>query len=108
VPFRVPCIRSPPSLSQFLEDANLANIISASRLVADRLKFVRGLEALLFDPDSKRLLKERSQLHRMIADNNTWIVGEQFILTVDDQSLTNVLRKYRKLIGEVDEPEHAN
>jgi hypothetical protein len=45
-------------------------------------------------------LKERSQLHRMIADNNTWIFGEEFNLTVDDQSLTEVLRKHRKLIGE--------
>lgn len=59
-----------------------------------------GLETLLFDPESKKLLKERSQLHRMLAENNTWVFGEQFNLTVDDQSLTEVLRKHRKLIGE--------
>ena len=43
----------------------------------------------------------------MIADNNTWIFGEEFNLTVDDQSLTEVLRKHRKLIGQdvvIDEP----
>lgn len=94
-------------LSKLLEEADLANVISASKLVADRLKFVHGLEALLFDPDSKKLLKERSQLHRMIAENNTWIFGEEFNLTVDDQSLTEVLRKHRKLIGEetvIDQP----
>jgi hypothetical protein len=94
-------------LSRLLEDADLANVISASKLVADRLKFVYGLETLLFDPESKRLLKERSQLHRMIAENNTWIFGEEFNLTVDDQSLTAVLRKHRKLIGEetvIDQP----
>jgi hypothetical protein len=64
-------------------------------------------EAVLFDPESKNLFKERSQLHRMIADNNTWIFGEEFNLTVDDQSLTEVLRKHRKLIGEdtlIDQP----
>ena len=87
-------------LSKLLQDADLANIISASRLVADRLKFVYGLEAVLFDSESRNLLKERSQLHRMIADNNTWIFGEEFNLTVDDQSLTEVLRKHRKLIGD--------
>lgn len=87
-------------LSKLLEEADLANVISASKLVADRLKFVHGLETLLFDPDSKRLLKERSQLHRMIAENNTWIFGEEFNLTVDDQSLSEVLRKHRKLIGD--------
>lgn len=91
--------RTQKELSKLLEEASLANIISASKLVADRLKFVHGLEAILFDTESRSLLKERSQLHRMIADNNTWIFGEEFNLTVDDQSLTEVLRKHRKLIG---------
>lgn len=86
--------------SKLLEEASLANVISASRMVADRLKFVRGLEAVLFEVDSRRVLKERSQLHRMIADGNTWIFGEAFNLTVDDSSLTEVLRKHRKLIGD--------
>lgn len=99
--------RTRKELSKLLEEASLANVISASRLVADRLKFVHGLEAVLFDAESKSLLKERSQLHRMIADNNTWIFGEEFNLTVDDQSLTEVLRKHRKLIGDdtvIDQP----
>lgn len=91
--------RTQREMSKLLEEADLANVISASRLVADRLKFVNGLEALLFDKDSKKLLKERSQLHRMIAENNTWIFGEEFNLTVDDQSLTEVLRKHQKKIG---------
>lgn len=86
-------------MSKLLEEADLANVISASRLVSDRLKFVNGLEALLFDDDSKKHLKERSQLHRMIAENNTWIFGEQFSLTVDDESLTEVLRRHQKEIG---------
>ncbi|RWA78224.1 ATP-binding protein [Mesorhizobium sp.] len=92
--------RKQQELAKLLEEADLANVISASKLVSDRMKFVHGLEALLFDPDSKKLLKERSQLHRMLAENNTWVFGEQFNLTVDDQSLTEVLRKHRKLIGD--------
>jgi hypothetical protein len=87
-------------LAKLLEEADLANIISASKLVADRLKVLHGLDALLFDPDTKKYLKERSQLHRILADNNTWIFGEEFSLTVDDQSLTEVLRKHRQLIGQ--------
>ena len=86
-------------LAKLLEEASLANIIGASKLVADRLKFIHGLETILFDVETKTLLKERSQLHRMIADNNTWIFGEEFNLTVDDESLTEVLRKHRKIIG---------
>lgn len=92
--------RKQKELAKLLEEASLANVISASKLVADRLKFLSGLEALLFDPEHKSRLKERSQLHRILADNNTWLFGEEFSLTVDDQSLTEVLRKHRKLIGE--------
>ena len=84
-------------LAKLLEEASLANVISASKLVADRLKFLNGLETLLFDPEHKSRLKERSQLHRIIADNNTWLFGEEFNLTVDDQSLTEVLRTHRNL-----------
>lgn len=91
--------RKQQELAKLLEEADLGNIISASKLVSDRLKFIHGLEALLFSPDSKSLLKERSQLHRMLAENNTWVFGEHFNLTVDDQSLTEVLKKHRKLIG---------
>ncbi|WP_292693752.1 ATP-binding protein [Mesorhizobium sp.] len=92
--------RKQKELSKLLMEADLGNIITASRLVSDRMKFLTGLEMLIYDPETKKYLKERSQLHRMIADNNTWIFGEEFSLTVDDQSLTEVLRKHRKLIGD--------
>jgi hypothetical protein len=74
--------------------------------VADRLRFLRGLEAILFDDEAKKRLKERSQLHRIIAEN-CWLFGEEFNLSVDDQSLTEVLRKHKNLLGEdvvIDEP----
>ena len=99
--------RKQRELAKLLEEASLANVISASKLVADRLKFLNGLEALLFDPEYKSKFKERSQLHRIIADNNTWLFGEEFNLTVDDQSLTEVLRKHQELIGkdtQIDRP----
>jgi Type I restriction enzyme R protein N terminus (HSDR_N) len=66
-------------------------------LVADRLDFIGGLEAMLFDTDLKKHFKERSQLHRIVA-RNTWVFGEEFALTVDDQSLTEVLLKHLKLM----------
>ena len=91
--------RKQRELAKLLEEADLAHIISASKLVADRLKFLSGIEALLFDDGYKEHLKERSQLHRLLADN-TWVFGEAFNLTVDDQSLTQVLRKHRKAIGD--------
>ena len=98
--------RKQEELAELLRDVSLSSIISAAKIVADRLKFLMGLEAILFDADTKARLKERSQLHRIIAQN-CWLFGEEYNLSVDDKSLTEVLRKHRKLLGEeitIDEP----
>jgi hypothetical protein len=89
--------RKQEELARLLKRTTLSSIISASKLVADRLDFISGLETMLFDPELKKNFKERTQLHRILADNNTWVFGEEFALTVDDQSLTEVLRKHLKL-----------
>jgi hypothetical protein len=89
--------RKRSELAKLLKRTALSSIISAAKTVADRLDFVHGLERLLFDPDEKKRFKERSQLHRLLADN-TWLFGEEFALTIDDQSLTEVLRKHLGLL----------
>lgn len=91
--------RKRDELSELLRDVSLSSIISAAKVVADRLKFIAGLEAVLFDPEPKKRLKERTQLHRIIAEN-CWLFGEEYALSVDDQSLTEVLRSHKKLLGE--------
>jgi hypothetical protein len=85
-------------LAALLKKTSLTAIINAAKIVANRLNFVAGLETLVFDPESKRQLLERSQLHRILA-GETWIFGEEFNLTVDDQSLNEVLRKHIALLG---------
>jgi hypothetical protein len=85
-------------LAKLLQKTSLASIISSAKMVADRLEFLTGLEAMLFDTDLKKHLKERSQLHKIVAEN-TWLFGEQFALTVSDQSLTEVLKKHLKEMG---------
>lgn len=85
--------------AELLQKTSLTAIINASRLVVDRLEFLRGLELLLFNPESKAKLLERSQLHRILAEN-TWVFGEQFNLTVDDESLTEVLKRHLELLGQ--------
>jgi len=78
-------------LAELLKDASLSAIISSAKVVADRLKFISGLEGILFNPDKKKVLKERTQLHKILAEN-TWVFGDEFSLTVNDQSLSEVLR----------------
>lgn len=81
--------------AELLERTTLTSIINASKLIADRLDFLVGLENILFREDYKKALKERSQLHKIISQN-TWIFGEKYNLSASDRSLTNVLRKYIK------------
>jgi hypothetical protein len=98
--------RQQEELADLLRDVSLPAIISAAKIVADRLRFLTGLEAILFDAEPKKRLKERSQLHRIIA-HNCWLFGEEYNLSVNDQSLTEVLRKHRSLLGDdaaIDEP----
>lgn len=98
--------RQREELAQLLRDTSLSSIIGAAKVVSDRLKFLTGLEAVLFDPEPKKRLKERSQLHRIIAQN-CWLFGEEFNLSVDDQSLTQVLIAHKKALDPkivIDEP----
>ncbi len=91
--------RKQEELAELLRDVSLSAIISAAKVVADRLRFLTGLDAVLFDADSKKRLKERSQLHRIISQN-CWLFGEEYNLSVDDKSLTEVLKKHKKLLGD--------
>ncbi|MFO0714276.1 MAG: hypothetical protein U0353_30830 [Sandaracinus sp.] len=84
-------------LARLLDRTTLAAIINASSVIADRLEFLHGLESVLFDPETKGLLKERTQLHKLL-EQNTWIFGEEFHLTASDEGLTKCLGKHLKLL----------
>jgi hypothetical protein len=93
-------------LAQLLDETDLSGVISAAKLVADRLKFIDALKFILFDYEAKKKLKERSQLHK-ILEQNTWIFGEEYHLWASDKDLTNVLKIHKaKLDSEIiiDEP----
>jgi len=80
-------------LAQLIQESSLPAIISASKEIANRLKFLTGLQALIFDRSMGSTLKERTQLHRFLADN-TWVFGEEHHLMVDDRSLDECLRQH--------------
>ena len=85
-------------LAELLRQTSLSAIINAAHVVAGRLNFLKGLEELIFPPENKSRLKERKQLHRLLA-SNTWIFGEEYNLTVDDESLTSALDRHLELLG---------
>ena len=78
-----------------LRKTSLMAMINASKVVTDRLDFLKGLEYVLYNKDAKEALLERSQLHKLIS-RNTWIFGDEYYLVNNDESLTNVLRKHIK------------
>ena len=84
-------------LRDLLDRTTLADLIASGRMVGDRLDFIQGLNALVFDRLSKKHTKERRQLHRILA-KETWIFGEEWSLTGDDVRLTEVLKNHLKLL----------
>ncbi|MDL2027668.1 hypothetical protein MT364_23645, partial [Vibrio parahaemolyticus] len=80
-------------LSELIKDVSLNSIINMSKVVSDRIAFITGLEEILYNKETKAILKERTQLHKILAEN-TWVFGDAFNMTVNDQSLTKVLEKH--------------
>lgn len=85
-------------LNALLDQTSLTEIISASKLIANRLDFIEALKIMVFEPALKGKLKERSQLHRILAAE-TWMFGEEYNLTTDDQTLTTALKQHIGLLG---------
>ncbi len=86
-------------LRTLLDRTTLSGVIAASTRIAARLDFLSGLDALIFDADSRKHTLERRQLHRILA-NETWIFGEEWALIGDDDRLTQVLAKYLEKLGQ--------
>lgn len=85
-------------LREILEHTTLAQLIAMGKEVGSRIEFVNGLNALIFDRATKKKLLERKQLHRILA-HETWLFGEEWSLTGDDERLTEVLKKYLAKLG---------
>lgn len=85
------------TLDSLLNRTTMSAIIKASNSVASRLDFLAALKVIVFDPESRKIVKERSQLHK-ILENETWVFGEQYSLLVSDRSLDAVLARHIELI----------
>jgi hypothetical protein len=64
---------------KLLRKTTLSAVISAAKLVADRLEILTGLEAMLFDLDLKKQLKERSQLHKILEEKTKPVIDDLFV-----------------------------
>jgi hypothetical protein len=85
-------------LDQLLDRTSLTSIIALGKVVADRLDFLMGLRVLVFDPQTKKDVLERSQLHRILA-NEVWLFGDEYTLAIDDEGLSAALQQHIHLLG---------
>jgi hypothetical protein len=84
-------------LDELLSQTTLANAIALSRSITNRLDFVKALEEMVFEPELKKKVLERRELHRIPA-NETWVFGEEFNLTADDESLRTALKRHIQIL----------
>jgi hypothetical protein len=78
--------------SSLLDKTELANIIQASNLIADRVVALKVLSEIVFEPGPRRTTKERGELDLLIRDN-TWLFGENFHITMPEAGLTKIMHR---------------
>ena len=80
-------------LKQILDRSSITQLIQVGKEIGSRVEFLNGLDSILFDRGTRQRLLERRQLHRILV-HETWLFGEEWTLTGDDEPLDAVLRKF--------------
>ncbi|WP_454301834.1 hypothetical protein [Salana multivorans] len=77
-------------------------MIRATTNVTDRLDFLSALREIVFNPESKGLIKERAHLHK-ILERESWVFGEQYNLMSSEIGLTRALQQHLYVLGRTHE-----
>jgi Histidine kinase-, DNA gyrase B-, and HSP90-like ATPase len=85
---------------RLLRTTSLPAVIAATNQVTDRLIFLDDLSRLLFNADGRKAVRERDQLHEILANGRTWVFGEEYALVASDKTLTKVLDAHLKELGD--------
>jgi hypothetical protein len=80
-------------LRRLLDRTTLSRLIAANTLITGRLDFLAALRKMVFDPDARKHVKERKELHK-ILEQETWVFGEDYGLMVSDKGLEEVLHRH--------------
>lgn len=93
-------------LVEILQETSLSSIIDTMTEIKNRLKFISGLEELIYNKQQNKNILERKHLHKILV-NETWLFGDEYTYGVDDVTLKNVLKEYLKHLGREDFEEVA-
>ncbi len=87
--------------AELLDDIPLSSFVNAAHQVAQRLEFLKSFKAIVYLNPFDRVIKERTELQRLLVPN-TWLFGEQYALGTDDQNFKAVLEKHISILGRDD------
>lgn len=90
-------------LQQILDRTSLSSLIQTGHRVGSRIDFLNGLDEVLHERSTRSRMLERTQLHRMLA-SETWVFGEEWATTGDDERLGKVLNKFKKFMQDPEAP----
>ena len=87
------------NLAELSKYSPLLAAIRAVKIVTDRLGVLVELEEILSNTKTKQFPKHYARFRKILEDN-IWIFGDEYTLSVSDKSLASVLRKHQHLLGE--------
>lgn len=79
--------------AKLLDRTTLSAMIKTSQTIIRRLDFIQALKNLVHG-DLAKIVKERSQLHKVI-EKEAWIFGEQYNLMTSDKSFNTTIEGIR-------------
>lgn len=89
--------RDHEDLARLLDRTSMSKLIEANTVVTGRLDFLAALREMVFDPATSKKVKERKELHRLLA-KELWVFGEEYALLASDRSLDEVLERHLQLL----------
>ena len=92
-------------LAELSKHSPLLAVIRAVKIVTKRLRVLAELKEILSDIKTNQIPKQYS-LFRKILEDNFWIFGDEYTLSVSDKSLASVLRKHRHVLGDTVQIDH--
>lgn len=79
--------------AKLLDRTTLSSMIKTSQTIIRRLDFIQALKNMVHG-DLAKIVKERSQLHKVI-EKEAWIFGEQYNLMTSDKSFNTTIEGIR-------------
>ncbi|OBA64944.1 hypothetical protein A5647_24790 [Mycobacterium sp. 1100029.7] len=89
--------REHENLARLLERTSLSKLIEANTTIATRLDFLTALREMVFETETKRLVRERSELHK-ILEKELWVFGEDYTMLTSDKGLDEVLARHIEVL----------